>query len=275
MLVLAVDTSTPVVTAGVLRVLMPHEILAAAEDSAAAVAGSGGSVAGSGDGPPSPVQALAERTVTDAFGHAEHLMPLVQDALTGAEAGLADLAAIVVGLGPGPFTGLRVGIATAQALGDALSVPVHGIPSHDGLALAATDPSSIDPSSTDRTWADQAAGFLIATDARRREVYLSGYSGGVRRVGPLVAAPADVATQLPDGFTPAWIAGPGAGLLAGALGLPVREIVGSVSRGLVRAALRQLLTGAIPGPLAPLYLRRPDATVPGAPKPVLGPGVTR
>jgi tRNA threonylcarbamoyl adenosine modification protein YeaZ len=216
------------------------------------------------------VQALAERTVTDAFGHAEHLMPLVQDALAGAEAGLADLAAIVVGLGPGPFTGLRVGIATAQALGDALSVPVHGIPSHDGVALAATDPSSTDP-----TWADQVAPFLIATDARRREVYLSGYSGGVRRAGPLVAAPADVAIQLPDGFTPAWIAGAGAGLLAGALGLPVREIVGSVSQGLVRAALRQLLTGAIPGPLAPLYLRRPDATVPGAPKPVLGLGVTR
>lgn len=267
MLVLAVDTSTPVVTAGVVSVLRPHEILAAqATDSGPLPARS-------------PVTALAERTVTNSFGHAEYLMPLIREALSEVGASLADLEAVVVGLGPGPFTGLRVGVATAQALGDARSLPVHGVPSHDGVALAMTevDPGSLSgaavgspaPRADGLSGADAPPGFLVATDARRREVYVSGYRDGLRRVGPLVAAPADVAGLLPADLLPAWITGAAAGLLTPALGLPVREVAGSVSGGLVRAALRGLVTGAISGPLTPLYLRRPDATIPGAPKPVL------
>ncbi len=270
MLVLAIDTSTPVVTAGVVSVLRPHEIV----DEAGRVGAAR---------PRPPVSLLAEATRTDAFGHAEYLMPLVREALDRAGATLVDLEAVVVGLGPGPFTGLRVGIATAQALGDALSLPVHGVPSHDGVALAAVGgspgigagESAVPPELPPdvplvvSVPSDIAAGFLVATDARRREVYLSGYRGGVRRVGPLVAAPTDIAAQLPDDLRPSWVVGAGAELVATVLDLPVRPVAGSVSEGLVRAALRPLITGAVPGPLAPLYLRRPDATVPGAPKPVL------
>jgi tRNA threonylcarbamoyl adenosine modification protein YeaZ len=268
-LVLVIDTSTPVVTAGVVAVMRPHEVLAAA--------GRTGSATGTGGVPevPSPATTLAERTITDPFGHAEHLMPLVGEALAGAGSVLSDVQAVVVGLGPGPFTGLRVGVATAQALGDARSLPVYGVPSHDGVALAITAAPATGPevgvgpvSGASAT----GAGFLVVTDARRREVYFSGYRDGVRMVGPWVASPADVAGLVPAEFEPAWIAGAGAGLVAAALDLPVRSPARPVSEGLARAALRPLVTGVIPGPLTPLYLRRPDATVPAAPKPVLPAG---
>jgi tRNA threonylcarbamoyl adenosine modification protein YeaZ len=268
-LVLVIDTSTPVVTAGVVRVLRPHEVMASvgatgsdsAADPAAAM--------------PSPVTCLAERTLTDPFGHAEHLMPLVGEALAAAGRALGEADAVVVGLGPGPFTGLRVGIATAQALGDARSLPVYGVPSHDGVALAVAagmTPGPGDGGPPDGAAAASRSGFLVVTDARRREVYVSGYRDGTRRIGPSVAAPADVAGLLPAGLEPAWIAGAGAVLVAPALGLPVRQPARPATEGLARAAVRPLLTGAIPGPLTPLYLRRPDATVPGAPKQVLPAG---
>ena len=207
MLVLVVDTSTPVVTAGVVTVLRPHEIVDPANVAGVAK-------------PPQPVGLLAERTRSDAFGHAEYLMPLVSLALDQARSSLAQVEAVVVGLGPGPFTGLRVGIATAQALGDALSVPVHGVPSHDGVALAG---SGVTPAgagagsaarsvvavaprpSGDPLVAGPAGDFLVATDARRREVYVSGYRDRVRRIGPLVGAPADLAARLPEtSARPGW-----------------------------------------------------------------------
>jgi len=93
-----------------------------------------------------------------------------------ADAGLtvADLDAVVVGCGPGPFTGLRVGMATAAAYGHALGIPVHGVCSLDAIGI------------------DTAGDALVVTDARRREVYWARYRDGVRVEGPAVNAPADV-----------------------------------------------------------------------------------
>lgn len=253
MLVLALDTSTPSVTAGAVRLREPHDIIAAL----------GG---GATQQQPSarPVTLLAQRVVSDAYAHAERLMPLAQTALSGAGLTLRQLDAVVVGLGPGPFTGLRVGVATAAALGDALDIPVHGVPSHDGTA------SSVAP------WGGD---LLVVTDARRREVYLSAYrEDGSRILGPVVAAPAAVAALLAEhGITPARVIGAGAGLLA-VQGIQVcsePDNAGSgpgpsVALGLVERAAVALLTGVVPGPLTPLYLRRPDATEPGARKSVLG-----
>ena len=253
MLVLAVDTSTPSVTAGVVRLREPHEIIAAL---------AGGGAAGEAAARPGAV--LAEHVVTDAFAHAERLMPLASAALADAGHTLQDLDAIVVGLGPGPFTGLRVGIATAAALGDGLQIAVHGVPSHDAAA---------------RSMAPWQGDLLVVTDARRREVYLSAYrEDGSRALGPLVVAP----TAVPDllaghGISAARIAGAGAGLLApqrdsgfapAAVEIPPGDV--SLTLGLVERAAVALLTGAVPGPLTPLYLRRPDATEPGARKSVLG-----
>ena len=87
---------------------------------------------------------------------------------------MADLDAVVVGCGPGPFTGLRAGMATAAAYGHALDIPVHGVCSLDAIGV--------------RTTGDT----LVVTDARRREVYWARYRDGVRTDGPAVNAPADV-----------------------------------------------------------------------------------
>jgi len=141
-LILAIDTATPAVTAGVVRL-----------DS---------------------VEVLAERVTVDARAHAEQLTPNVLGALADAGVTVNDLGAVVVGCGPGPFTGLRVGMATAAAFGHALGIPVHGVCSLDAIGV------------------DTSGDALVVTDARRREVYWARYRDGVRVEGPAVNAPADV-----------------------------------------------------------------------------------
>lgn len=244
MLVLALDTATPRVTAAVVQLLRPHELI----DPATAPADR--------NEPAEPITVLAETSVDDAFAHAERLLPLAESALAEAGAALGELDAVVVGVGPGPFTGLRVGIATAAALGDALGVGVFGVPSHLGTALGA----------------DRAEPFLVVTDARRREVYVSAFApgpGGTLRTvaGPEVLRPVDLAefcAALPQ--PPVAVAGAGAALA----GLDLPELpAGSTGLGLVRAAARDLLTGAVPAPPVPLYLRRPDVTEPTSVKSVL------
>ena len=221
MRVLAVDTSTPAITAGVVE------------------CDGGGAVA-----------LLAQHTRDDAFGHAEHLMPLVRAALTDAGTALSDLDAIVVGLGPGPFTGLRVGIATAAALGDGLGVPVHGVGSHD--AMAGLD------------------NVLVATDARRREVHLSAHVAGRLIAGPVPVKPADAAAWLAEqAVTATAVTGAGAELISDLIGLPAVPATEPLAAGLVRQAAADLVGHRPPAPPVPLYLRRPDATEPTAPKAVL------
>lgn len=201
-LVLAIDTATPAVTAGVAR----HN---------------GADVA-----------VLGERVTLDARAHAEQLTPNVLGAMADAGAAMAELTAVVVGCGPGPFTGLRVGMATAAAYGHALGVPVYGVCSLDAIGL------------------DTAGDVLVVTDARRREVYWARYRDGLRTAGPDVCAPGDV---------PA-----GAAAVAGSpdhvalFDLPRLPPVYPTTSGLVRA----VDWTADPAALVPLYLRRPDAKTP-------------
>ena len=105
----------------------------------------------------------------------------------------SDLEAVVTGVGPGPFTGLRVGMATASALADALSIPLHGICTHDAIAAAAE--LHLDPAAA----ADEATA-LVATDARRKEIYWATYratDSGVQRIsGPAVTKPAELEVEL-------------------------------------------------------------------------------
>jgi tRNA threonylcarbamoyl adenosine modification protein YeaZ len=140
--ILAIDTATPAVTAGIVRL----------------------------DG----IEVLAERVTVDARAHAEQLTPNVLAALADAGLSVGDLGAVVVGCGPGPFTGLRVGMATAAAYGHALGIPVHGVCSLDAIGV------------------DTVGDALVVTDARRREVYWARYHDGVRVDGPAVNSPADV-----------------------------------------------------------------------------------
>jgi tRNA threonylcarbamoyl adenosine modification protein YeaZ len=224
-LVLALDTATPAVTAGVV-------VLTA--DAAAT---------------------RSLRVAHDARKHGELLLPNVLAACADADVALGGLDAVVVGTGPGPFTGLRVGMVTAAALGDALGIPVHGVCSLDAIAAEALD--------------NPAAGgpLLVVTDARRREVYWAAYDAtGVRTTGPHVEAPAALVERLPElGVTVA------AGASAGVTGLPVVAPAAPGPAGLVARARDALAAGVAPGPLEPLYLRRPDAAAPGPRKPVTTP----
>ena len=128
---------------------------------------------------------LATESHLDPRAHTEWVSPLIASCLASAGRAPSDLTAVAVGNGPGPFTGLRVGIVTGLTMGHALGVPVHGICSLDVLAAQA---------------AEAAGGgegeLLVATDARRKEVYWSRYAvrpGGVERLTfPAVERPADL-----------------------------------------------------------------------------------
>jgi len=205
-LVLALDTSSPAVSAGLVRV-------------------------------GATVEEVATRVEVDARRHGELLAVGVRAVLAEAGATAADLGALVVGLGPGPFTGLRVGLVTAAAMGDALGIPAYGVCSLDGLGVQ--------------------DGWVLA-DARRREVYWSRYVAGERVEGPAVARPGELA--LPAGAT---VVGAGA-VLHGLASAP--EPVHPSPRVLVEGAADRVRAGAPSEPLTPLYLRRPDAVEPGAPK---------
>lgn len=227
MLVVALDTATPAVTAGVLR---------RTEDAQWRV--------------------LAERVTVDPRAHVELLTGHLLGALAEAGCAMSDVDAIVCGAGPGPFTGLRVGMVTAAALGDALGVPVHGVCSLDALVPSTTGPR---------------VPYLVVTDARRREVYWAAYDARHRRVsGPRVQRPAELAAQLGEPGGPQVACGAGAAMYADVLGLPVVGPEYPTVAGLAAAATG--LFGGEPAPLAPMYLRRPDAAVPGPAKAVLSGG---
>ncbi|MER7331321.1 MULTISPECIES: tRNA (adenosine(37)-N6)-threonylcarbamoyltransferase complex dimerization subunit type 1 TsaB [unclassified Micromonospora] len=224
MLVLVVDSSTPAVTAALVEV--------------------------AADG----VSTRAHRCTVDARAHGELLAPQVDAVLADADARPADLGAIVAGLGPGPFTGLRVGLVTAATMGQVLGVPTYGVCSLDAIGhpAAAGEP------------------VLAASDARRREVYWAVYDGaGQRIVGPEVSAPA-VAAERARGLAVTVAVGDGAHRYADTLGLPVRAEPRYPDAGVLATLAAERIRAGAPGEaLTPLYLRRPDAVAATARKPVL------
>ena len=170
--------------------------------------------------------------------HGEDLAPAIASTLEDAGTTVGALAEIVVGVGPGPFTGLRVGLVTARTMGFALDIPVVGVCSLDAIA------ADVD--------LDE---FLVATDARRKEVYLAHYRAGSRVSGPSVHKPADVASALP-------VAGEGALLYPDSFGNPIaptQPAAATLCRVVAQGAVELL-------PPEPLYLRRPDTMAPRPPK---------
>ncbi len=196
---------------------------------------------------------LAERTEVDARRHGELLAPGIRAVLEQAGCSRDQLTDVAVGVGPGPFTGLRVGLVTARALGDALGVAVHGVCTLDILAWAVQD--------GDRP-------FAVATDARRREVYWARYEARERRVtDPAVDWPHVVAPEV-VGLP---VAGEGAVKYPDAFPVAIGPVLPSAA-DLAELTVRRLAAGG--GallPPTPLYLRRPDAVEPGARKPVSQP----
>lgn len=197
------------------------------------------------------VQVLERFTADRANAHAEVLSPAIAGML--AEAGVTgrEIDQIVVGVGPGPFTGLRVGIATANALGFAWSVPVGGVVSLDAIAWQAVQEGG-------------AAGrFVAAIDARRRELYWGVYDDAARLVdGPHVSAASDVSAHPVYGagaaLYPEALADAGADPVAG------WDYVVPDAAALGASAARTLAEGGELLATTPLYLRESDAKVPAS-----------
>lgn len=188
------------------------------------------------------IEVLAEQVTVNGKAHGELLAPSIDAAL--AEAGLrpSDLDAIVAGTGPGPFTGLRVGLVTAAAMADARGIAAYGICSLDAIAIRHADVDSL----------------LVATDARRKEIYWAAYRYGTRLLGPSVAKPG----ELPTDLVVATGIGAGAQLYQDVLGLPVLTDPYPTVLGLAEVAAGRVRGRAGSDPLVPLYLRRPDAIPP-------------
>lgn len=195
-------------------------------------------------------EVLARFASTETNTHAEVLAPAVQQVMAEANVTATDLGAVVAGVGPGPFTGLRAGLVTARSLAFAWGLDVHGVMSLDAIAHRAAEDA----------WRRGVDEFIVATDARRREVYWAHYShvgGQFQRLhGPFVSAPADV--------TPLPVYGAGAGLYPDVLA-SVPEFRTAVpdagSLGLVGELALRRGRGLLP--VQPLYLRESDAKVPG------------
>ncbi|WP_182377556.1 tRNA (adenosine(37)-N6)-threonylcarbamoyltransferase complex dimerization subunit type 1 TsaB [Nocardioides sp. WS12] len=195
-------------------------------------------------------EVVAAATSEIGMRHGEQLAPLIEQVLAAAGITPGGVTGIAVGVGPGPFTGLRVGLVTARTLAHVLDVPVHGVCSLDALAAEAVATGVVD------------GDFLVATDARRKEVYLASYDGnGRRQSAPVVERPAVLATDLP-------VVGEGAALYPDAFPnarTPLRPDAAWLARAVIAHQVEVL------GP-EPLYLRRPDAEIPRAAKAVLPDG---
>ena len=196
MLVLAVDTSTSVVTV-------------ALHDEYTLIAG---------------------RAHRCEQAHSELLAPAIHDLLAHVDRDA--ITHVVAGVGPGPFTGLRVGIATAAVLAHTWGVPAFGVCSLDAMAHGVTG--------------------TVLSDARRREVYAASYVDGIRQGEPVVGT-----------FEGLQLSGPYFGertALARYVNIDVANDRAMTAEGLGRVAVDAVTLGALP--LTPLYLRRPDAQEP-------------
>ncbi|WP_130866015.1 tRNA (adenosine(37)-N6)-threonylcarbamoyltransferase complex dimerization subunit type 1 TsaB [Acidipropionibacterium timonense] len=196
-------------------------------------------------------QVLAQRRVDDPRAHAEQLMPLVEQVCAEAGVALTDVDEIAVGVGPGPYTGLRVGVVTGRVLAHLGGSTPHPVCSLDVLAAQWV---SGDNAPTGE--------FVVCSDARRHELYWARYDQrGQRLDGPHVTSPQGLPGGLPVG-------GPGCAArdLTPAAGSPEH-----LDAGLLAARWHELPDVG----LEPLYLRDPDATVPTTRKATLAPARIR
>lgn len=176
---------------------------------------------------------LAVRSTADTRSHAEVVGEFIRGALGESGIEVTDLSGVVAGMGPGPFTGLRVGIAAARAFAFGAGIPVVPLASHDAVAFGLAEP------------------VVVSTDARRREVFYSVYSAPdaeglpVRILGPALAKAAEL--EVPAGHR-----------------LIEATEISAASLGMLAESLYS--HGRPFAPDEPLYLRSPDVTLSAGPK---------
>jgi len=184
-----------------------------------------------------------ELTQSQAVDHGmqgELTADLISKAVTDSGLEISEVTDVVVGVGPGPFTGLRVGLVTAKVFAHACEIPLHGICSLDAIAF------------------DYASPCIVVTDARRKELYWARYDG-IRIGEPQVSKPEEIAAQFPD----AEFVGPGAQIYPEAISGKVMELKAGSLAKLFAAGSAQLVE------VSPMYLRKPDAVEPITRKSVL------
>ncbi len=238
-----------------------------------------------GDG--QPLEARDDPALGQRPGHATRLLPLAADLLARAGVGWGDVERFAVGVGPGTFTGLRVGLATAHGLAQSRGAPLVGVSSLRALALGA-DVTGADAPGEDFAessgWSVEGRRVLAAIDARRGEIFLSGYHGDVQTLAPAPVAPSALGELLAGAAGQStvpetlvgrgWLA-VGDGAVAyrdafEALGATVPQDASPLHR--IRAPALCELAAAAPvddAPVLPDYLRRPDAKPTGAAVPAL------
>ena len=186
-------------------------------------------------------EVLARRDTADTMRHAEVVGSAIAGALSDAGISSTDVTLVAGGVGPGPFTGLRVGLAAAVAFATGRDIPLLPTVSHDAIAREYYDEHGPDAFAT---------GLRVVTDARRKEVYWSEFSGFANGMPVRVAGPA---VAKPDELTVAPVQIDATTVSAAALALvALAERAAGVSRA-----------------FDPLYLRSPDVTLSAGPKRVV------
>ena len=184
-----------------------------------------------------------EQTQSQAVDHGmqgELTAELISQVVTESGLEISEITDVVVGVGPGPFTGLRVGLVTAAVFAHARNIPIHGICSLDAIAFDYTKPC------------------VVVTDARRKELYWARYED--KRIGePQVSKPEDLLAQFPDSE----FVGPGAQLYPDFISGKVSELKAGSLAKLFATGTAQLVN------VSPMYLRKPDAVEPTTRKSVL------
>jgi tRNA threonylcarbamoyl adenosine modification protein YeaZ len=189
------------------------------------------------------LRSSGEVTQSQAIDHGmqgELTAELISKVVADSGLKIDEITDVVVGVGPGPFTGLRVGLVTASVFAHARSIPIHGICSLDAIAF------------------DYAKPCIVVTDARRKELYWARYEG-IRIGEPQVSKPETIAAQFPD----ADFVGPGANIYPDYISGNVTELKAGSLAKLFSSGSAQLVD------VSPMYLRKPDAVEPTSRKSVL------
>ena len=199
--------------------------------------------------------------------HARELMPAVADVMERAGLDYGDLEAIAVGVGPGTFTGLRIGVATARALASANGLRLRPVSSLAALAAGIEAEAAAEaagpPGSADD--APDIPSLLAVIDAKRGEVFAAEYApGGIRRWGPLALRPEDLAERVRTGGVRRLAAGDGSVRFRGVLEAAGTSVMpedscAHVVRALHVCRLAAEVPGVAPQAVLPDYLRAPDA----------------